>query len=153
MTNPSVAIVILAAGESARMGLPKQLLPMRGKNLLRHTVEQAAASKAREVYVVLGFEFERIRNKLPDGRHKVVVNLQWTEGMSSSMRAGISALPETVDAAIIALCDQPFLSSRIFDSLIDAFVSSGKPIIASEFDRTACALFSEVFFGTHFSSG
>lgn len=133
MTSPTIAIIILAAGESTRMGLPKQLLPMRGKNLLRHTIDQATRSKAQDVYVVLGSRSERIQKKLGQGSFQIVMNPEWSIGMSSSIRAGISALKNAVDGAIISLSDQPFVSSQVFDSLIDTFASSEKSIVACDF--------------------
>jgi len=133
MTNPSIAIIILAAGASRRMGLPKQLLPFKRKNLLQHAIDEAAKSKASTVYFVLGANAAEIQKSIGAEKAQLVLNESWPEGMSSSIRAGIAALPDTVGAAIISLCDQPLVSSSVFDGLIDAFVSSGKPIIASEY--------------------
>jgi len=134
MTGSRVAIIILAAGASSRMSIPKQLLPMRGRNLLRHTIDEALTSKAGNVYVVLGADATQIQNKLGKADFSIVMNPHWQEGMSSSIRAGLSVLPESVDAAIITLCDQPFLSTQVLDALIEAFTSSGKTIVASAFE-------------------
>ncbi len=148
MTTPSIAIIILAAGESARMGLPKQLLPMKGKNLLQYTIDQAIASKARDVSVVLGAEAAQIQEKIRGKSFRIVKNPAWAEGMSSSIRVGVSALQDSVEAAIISLCDQPFLSAQIFDALIDAFASSNKSIVTCEFEGSVGppVLFSRKFF-------
>ena len=148
MAHPSIAIIILAAGKSGRMGLPKQLLPIKGKSLLQRTIDQAGASKASDVCIVLGAEAAEIQKKIREGSFRIVMNHHWTEGMSSSIRAGISALPESIEAAIISLCDQPFLSSQIFDVLIDTFATSHKSIVTCEFDGSVGppVLFSRIHF-------
>jgi molybdenum cofactor cytidylyltransferase len=136
MTPQSIAIVILAAGESARMRLPKQLLPYKGRSLIRHTIDQAVASKANEVLVVLGANAPQIQESLRQANVTITVNSHWTEGMGSSIRAGIGALSESTEGAIISLCDQPFLTTSVFDNLIDSLASSGKSIAACEYDGT-----------------
>jgi molybdenum cofactor cytidylyltransferase len=109
----SLGIVILAAGESARMGQPKQLLSYRGRTLLRHTVETALALGDAPVVVVLGAHADRIRPELADLRVLVVENPDWRVGMGTSLRAGLNALlsahPE-IAAALFLLCDQPHIS-------------------------------------------
>ena len=134
MTHTSVSIIILAAGKSTRMGLPKQLLPMRGTTLLQHTIDTALGSKSQDVRVVIGAEADQVRAKVPEGKFKYIVNPKWQDGMSTSIRAGVASLADDVDAAVISLCDQPFLSSQIFNLLIDAFASSEKSIVTCEFD-------------------
>ncbi len=86
------ALMILAAGASTRLGQPKQLLPFRGRSLLRHAAETALASVCRPVVVVLGAFAERLRHELNGLPVQVAMNLQWKEGMSSSIRAGLKAL-------------------------------------------------------------
>ncbi len=130
------------------MGLPKQLLPMKGKNLLQHTIDQAVASKATSVSVVLGADAVHIQKSIREGNFKIVMNPQWVEGMSSSIRAGISALPESIEAAIISPCDQPFLSAQIFDALIDEFTAFHKSVVTCEFEGSVGppVLFSRIHF-------
>lgn len=106
---------------------------MRGTTLLQHTVDQAKASRAREVSVVLGSGAGEIQNKLHAEHVSIISNPKWNEGMSTSIRAGIASLSDSVDAAILSLCDQPFLTSGIFDSLIETFSSSGKSIVTCEY--------------------
>ncbi len=133
MTMPSVSIIILAAGESTRMGLPKQLLPMRGTTLLQHVIRTARESKAGDIRVVTGANADNIRGKVPEENFRYVLNPGWQEGMGSSIRAGIDSLPQNADAAIIALCDQPFLTTQVFNDLVDAFHPPDKSIVACEF--------------------
>jgi molybdenum cofactor cytidylyltransferase len=147
-SHRQIAILILAAGESSRMHLPKQLLPYRKTTLLRHTIDVAAASKALFVSVVLGANADQISKHILDSRIQIVMNDEWQTGLSSSIRAGIRSLPGSVDAAIIALCDQPKIQSSIFDALIDEFQSTQKPIVVCRYEHTfgVPALFSRNYF-------
>jgi molybdenum cofactor cytidylyltransferase len=146
----AIGIVILAAGASTRMGTPKQLLLYQGRSFLRHTVEVAIASVCRPIVVVLGACAQQIQPEVSQLPVQVVENGQWTEGMSSSIRAGIKALSAagSMEAAVLALCDQPFISSQIVNQLVETYQTTGKPIIASEYTGTSGvpALFSQTFF-------
>jgi len=128
--------VILAAGGSTRMGSPKQLLTLGGRPLLLRAVEATLASGAQPVIVVLGAEAVRLRPLLSG--HPVVVaeNPQWSEGMASSLRAGVSRLIEVspaTDAAVIVLCDQPHFSSGSIRRLVDAERTTGRSIAAARY--------------------
>ncbi len=148
MADLSVAVIVLAAGASTRMRLTKQLLPFKRKNLLQYTIDEASNSKAGSVVLVLGAHAEEIRRSVRAEKALVVLNESWSEGMGASIRTGIKALPPSVEAAIISLCDQPLLTSSVFDALVDAWVSSGKPIVASEYDGSpgVPALFARKYF-------
>lgn len=146
-----VGIAILAAGASTRMGSPKQLLLYQGRSLLRHTVEAAIASKCRPIIVILGANFDRLQREIADCPVEIVENRQWTEGMSSSIRTGIiglNALCDRVEAIVIALCDQPFVSPQIFNQLVKTYHFTGQPIVASEYAETlgVPALFNRSLF-------
>ncbi len=149
--QPTVAIIILAAGASTRMGTPKQLLVYRGRSLLRHITEIAVDSICQPVVVVLGANAEKIRSQVSQLPIQVVENLQWTEGMSASIRVGIqllNSLPDNIEAVVLALCDQPFLSTQIINQLVEAYRSTRKPLIASEYAGTlgVPALFDRCLF-------
>jgi molybdenum cofactor cytidylyltransferase len=133
---PNIAIIVLAAGASTRFGAPKQLLRYKGMSLLHRTVETALLSRAKSVYVVLGYEAEKVKLEITDLPVKVVENLNWQSGISSSIHSGIKSLEPTIDAAIIVLCDQPKLSTGILNSLIDAYVSTRAPIVTSKYAGT-----------------
>jgi molybdenum cofactor cytidylyltransferase len=146
-----VGLVILAAGASTRMGTPKQLLPFRGKSLLRHATAVALASTCRPVVVVIGANCELVRRETDGLAVRVAENPGWAEGLGSSIRVGIDALesgPETMDAAVLLPCDQPLVSSAIIDGLVKAYRSTGKPIVASSYGGTlgVPVLFSRTFF-------
>ena len=128
--------VILAAGASTRMGAPKQLLELRGKPLLVHAVEAALASPAWPVVVVLGAHAEKIEPTLARLPVLVVENEAWTEGMASSIRSGIGTLRQfsrALDAALIALCDQPAFSAATIMQLVAAQRDTGRSIVASRY--------------------
>ncbi len=138
---PSVALLLLAAGGSTRMGRPKQLLDYHGRPLLRHSVEQALGSHCRPVVVVLGADADACRAAIRDLPVEIVINEDWTQGMGSSIRVGINALHERgeamqegVQAVVIALCDQPLISSGFFDSLVRLHVEQQTPMVAASYD-------------------
>ncbi len=150
-TESNVAIIILAAGASTRMGTPKQLLPYLGCSLLRHTIESAIASVCKSVVVVLGANAQKIGSEVNQPFVQVVENPDWNLGMGSSIRSGILSLAtcsETIDAAVIIVCDQPFLSPEIINHLVAAYHSTGKPIVACQYAGTlgVPALFNHIFF-------
>ena len=129
-------IVILAAGASTRMGEPKQLLVFDGRPLLVRAVDAALASAAWPVVVVLGAHAEKIRPLL--ARHPVLIseNPAWAEGMASSVRAGIATLQEfsrSLDAALIAVCDQPAFSPDVIAALVAAQHTTGRSIAAAHY--------------------
>ncbi|MEI8342837.1 MAG: nucleotidyltransferase family protein, partial [Verrucomicrobiota bacterium] len=132
----SVGIVILAAGESSRLGRPKQLLEYRGKSLLRHTVDVALAVPGSAVAVVLGAFAEIIRTELDGVPVMVTINSDWGSGMAGSLQTGLSVLlaahPD-MNAVIFLLCDQPLLSTGTLENLIRTHLKSGCKIVASEY--------------------
>ncbi|MEG4395443.1 nucleotidyltransferase family protein [Microcoleus sp. BROC3] len=146
-----IGLIILAAGAATRMGRPKQLLSYQGRSLILHAVEVALASLCQPIIVVLGAYVEQIKPELMPKAVQVVENSQWQEGMSSSIRAGISMLLKTnskLDAVIISLADQPLVSPQIFNLLIQSYQETQKVIIASKYNETTGvpALFSNALF-------
>lgn len=128
--------MILAAGASTRMGSPKQLLPLDGRPLVVRAVEAALATPAWPVVVVLGAHAEAIRPAL--ARLPVVIadNPAWAEGMAASIRAGIATLRQFsrgLDAALLALCDQPAFSAATTTTLVAAQASTGRSIVAARY--------------------
>ena len=128
--------MILAAGASTRMGTPKQLLELDARPLVVHAVEAALASPAWPVVVVLGAHAERIRPVL--ARHPVLIaeNPAWAEGMAASIRAGMTTLrqfSQKLDAALVALCDQPAFSADVIAELVSAQHASGRTIVAERY--------------------
>ena len=147
----SVGLVILAAGSSSRMGQPKQLLTYEGESLVRRSAGLGLLSGCFPVTVVLGANNLLIGTELEDLPVFVTQNPDWEAGMASSIRVGLThtlhVLP-TVEAVLIALCDQPLVTPAFLHGLTEAFAASGKPIIATRYGNTTGvpALFSRELF-------
>jgi molybdenum cofactor cytidylyltransferase len=145
--------VILAAGASTRMGTPKQLLELRGEPLLLRAVHAALASPAWPVVVVLGAHAEKIRPLLARLPVLVTENAAWSEGLASSIRAGIAVLQQFsrgLDAALIALCDQPAFSAETIAQFVATQRTTGRSIVAARYAgrQGAPALFLREHFDT-----
>jgi molybdenum cofactor cytidylyltransferase len=118
----NVAAIVLAAGRSTRMGGPNKLLAeVHGKPLVRLAVEQALASAARPVIVVTGHQRERVEAALAGSGVVFVHNPDYAEGISTSVKAGIAAVPPQADGAIVCLGDMPQVDAKLIDRLIAAF--------------------------------
>ena len=118
---PHVAAIILAAGLSSRMGSHKLLEEIAGKPLVRHAAEAALASAAHPVIVVTGHNAGAVRQALAGLEVRFVENPEYSKGLSTSLKQGLKALPENVDAAAVLLADMPAVSAALIDKLIAAF--------------------------------
>jgi len=127
--NSPIAAVILAAGTSSRMGEAKQLLRLGEITLLDQVIENVRGSRVDEIVLVLGHEAERIKQSITTKSLKVVINDFYGQGMGTSLRTGLSAVPSGVCAALIVLADQPFVRSATFDQIIDHYRKSGRQIV------------------------
>lgn len=116
-----ISAIVLAAGESKRMGQPKQLLEWRGKTLLRHVLESLLHSAADEIILVLGHEAEAIRKSLAEFQIKIVINPDYKQGMASSLKQGLLAMDPTSEAFLVLLADQPGIGPEIINNLIREF--------------------------------
>jgi len=121
-TGRRVAAVLLAAGRSTRMGaVNKMLAEIGGKSLVRIAAEQAVASRAQPVIVVTGHEREKVETALKGLPVRLVHNPNFSEGLGTSLKAGITCVPQEADAAIICLADMPQVDAALIDRLIAAF--------------------------------
>jgi molybdenum cofactor cytidylyltransferase len=118
---PPVSGIILAAGQSKRMGQVKQLLPFRGKPLISHIVDIALASRLEEVIVVLGHRAEEIGMNVDFGEAQVIMNDDYEAGQSTSLQIGISATSDRSEAALFILGDQPLVNTGVINRLIEEF--------------------------------
>jgi CTP:molybdopterin cytidylyltransferase MocA len=124
-----VAGIVLAAGESRRMGRAKALLPWNGRTFLESVVTALQAGGADPILVVLGHDAETIRAGARTGPAGIVLNDDYRRGQFSSLQAGVATLPPGCAAALVALVDQPHASPELVRMLIEAFVASGAPIV------------------------
>lgn len=140
-------LIILAAGESSRLGQPKQNLVFNGQTFLQHAVESGRLSKCKPLIVVLGSNSEKIK---PIAGTITLYNKDWQEGMASSIRIAIGEINKdsSIDNVIIMLCDQPFVSATLLNTLIDKKIETGKPIVACTYNGTrgVPALFDRALF-------
>lgn len=143
-------IIILAAGNSSRLGKPKQLLQYNGYTLLRNTIIQAKLVPDSAVIVVTGAYKKNIDEELAYTAAKIVYNPEWETGMASSIAIGLQQLrlhnPQ-IKTCIVTVCDQPFLTAQVFKDLVDQYKISGKGIIASAYADT---LGTPVLFGSNY---
>ena len=121
--------IVLAAGNSVRMGTQKLLLPYTGTTVIRHIVQQVADSRVDHVIVVAGRDAVAIKTALDGLRITVVINEQPDGDMLSSVRCGLRALPTECEAALIVLGDQPSISPGLINQLGAALVASGRGIV------------------------
>jgi molybdenum cofactor cytidylyltransferase len=119
---PRVAAIVLAAGQSSRMGARnKMLADVGGKPMAARAVDAVLASGARPAIVVLGHQADAVRAALAGRDVTFVHNPDYAEGLSTSLRAGLNALPDGCDGAVICLGDMPRIEARHIDKLIAAF--------------------------------
>ena len=122
--------LVLAAGASRRFGSQKLLAPSGGIPLARRSVEALLASALDEIVVVLGADADAVGASLAGLRVRAVTNPDYADGMSTSLRVGVDALPPQARAAVVALADQPAVGATLVDALIDRYRSTGGPIVA-----------------------
>ena len=127
-----VGAVVLAAGSSSRMGIPKQTLQFRGESLLRRAALAALGAGCRPVVVVTGAHAELSRRELDGLDVREVLNTLWETGMASSVRAGIERLAGA-EAAVLMLCDQPHVTADVISRLVEAQRATGSPVVASAY--------------------
>jgi molybdenum cofactor cytidylyltransferase len=121
-TGRRVAALVLAAGRSTRMGaVNKMLAEIGGKPLVRIAAEQAVASHAQPVIVITGHEREKVEAALNGLPVRFVHNRDFAEGLGTSLKAGIGAVPQEADGAIVCLGDMPQVDAALINRLIAAF--------------------------------
>ena len=128
-----ISAIVLAAGTSSRMGEPKQMLKLGPTTLFQAVLDKVVRSRVNEVIVVLGSSADEIIRRSTLGRAKVVINGDFVEGMSSSLRAGLRALNPESKAVLVVLADQPLLSEKTLNVMIEDYVRTRSPILAPKF--------------------
>ena len=130
-----IRVIILAAGESRRMGRPKLILPFGEKTMIEIVVDNAIQSKADEVLVVLGSGAEKIAEKIRDYPVKTTVNPEFRQGMLSSIQWGFKSLAEDTRAALGMLGDHPLIPGLVMDIIVDAYMQTGKGIVLPVYNQ------------------
>jgi molybdenum cofactor cytidylyltransferase len=125
--------IVLAAGRSTRLGQPKQLLEYRGQPLLSWALAAMTASHVDTTLVVLGHEAARVQREVDLRGARVVHNPRYAEGLSTSLQAGLAALGPDVEAAVVAVGDQPLLGPEAIDAVIAAYRTTGAAIVAADY--------------------
>ncbi len=128
-----IAALILAAGESRRMGKPKLLLPYGDRSIIETVIASASRSVTDKPIVVLGADREKIEKRIADAPAIAVFNREYKKGMLSSVQAGLRALTESTQAVMVLLADQPMIGSGIMKRMIDAFRESGSGILVATY--------------------
>jgi len=142
-------LILLAAGESSRLGQPKQKIVFEGKTLLQRAINVAVDTPCNPILVILGAYAKELQLNTSNERIVIVDNKNWQEGMASSIRTGMSTLQQTeVDEVIITVSDQPFVNSQLLNKLIETKKSTRKELIACSYSDTlgVPALFSKKYF-------
>jgi CTP:molybdopterin cytidylyltransferase MocA len=127
-------VLLLAAGAARRFGSPKQLARIDGQPLLRRAVDLATAVAGQSVTVVLGAEAARIAPLLKRTTTSVVINRHWEEGLASSLREGLRALPIDCEGVLILLADQAAVSVADLERLIAAWRRQPESLVSATYD-------------------
>lgn len=125
--------VVLAAGESSRIGGTKQLLAFRGSTILGRVIENARESLLDEIIVVLGHDATEIRTRVDFAGVQVVLNDDYKQGQSSSLKMGLNNVSGGSRAAMFLLGDQPLVDERVINKMIRAYEESLSPIVIPVF--------------------
>jgi len=127
--------LLLAAGESKRMGRSKQLLPYGDKTILETVIDHITHSSVDETLIVLGANREKIERIIKDLPVKSVYNPRYKEGMLSSVQKGFVSLPKETEAVLVFLGDQPMVPSSAITQIVHAYRSTEKGIVLPVFDK------------------
>jgi molybdenum cofactor cytidylyltransferase len=144
-------IIILAAGNSSRMGQSKQLLKIGNESLLEKSIQTALDSAVEKIVVVLGADDKAVSESIKQFPVGVVVNENWKSGMGSSIKSGLNFLLEStpsLSGVIIMVCDQPLITNKHIVSLMALHHKKSKPLVASRYSNTygVPALFTKKYF-------
>lgn len=129
MSNLMISAILLAAGESKRMGEPKLLLPRGSSTILEQAVDNLLNSRVDELIVVVGDRAQEMIERIANRPVKVIINPVYHEGMSTSIVRGLSLVDNRALAVMLALADQPLIDSETINKLIEAFFSHDKGIV------------------------
>jgi molybdenum cofactor cytidylyltransferase len=138
-SSKRIGAVILAAGGSSRFGQPKQLIPFRGKSLVRRIIDAACEAGCSPVVAVIASKDPKLHSELDRAGILIAQNNQWQRGIGSSIRCGIETLTNSspdVEASVLLVCDQPAVDARVIQRLVALYETTGKSIVASSYADT-----------------
>jgi molybdenum cofactor cytidylyltransferase len=140
--------VILAAGQSQRLGTPKQLLDLGGEPVIHHVVRNAARSDLGQIVLVLGYRAAEIGDAAGEWGQNLVINPDFASGQSTSLRLGLSAVDPESEAVLFLLGDQPQVTSQVIDTIIGAFTTGVGRIVMPSYrgTRSNPVLFAREYF-------
>jgi len=148
----NTGIILLAAGNSSRMGSPKQLLMYQGKTFLERIIDTASEIfDPNHIVLVLGARHYEISSVIKNKNIHIIINENWESGMASSIQSGMKALsglfPE-MEGCFISVCDQPYLTGDLFSKMLQLKETSEKEIVVAKYADTlgVPALFSKKYF-------
>lgn len=143
-------IIILAAGESTRLGYPKQIAKYKDKTLLQLAIDAANGCDVHKRVLVLGANRDEIKKTFPGASIPNIPNPNYQKGMSSSLKIGLEYMLkfDQPDQVIIMLCDQPFVDAKLLNKLIATQEKEGKGIVACAYSKTIGVpiLFGKAYF-------
>ena len=136
----NTGIIILAAGNSSRFGSIKQLLQFNNKTLVQHVIDEATDADLSPVIVVTGANAGEVSEGIENKKAIIVFNKHWKEGMATGIVTGLQnaiTINDQIENIIIAVCDQPFISSSLFKQLLKMRQDTGQNIVACAYADTA----------------
>ena len=152
VVQAKIAILIMAAGESTRMGRPKQLLDWKDSNLLNHSISKVIELQQDHVFVVLGANSDFIKPKIESKQVSILINNNWKKGLGNSIKFGVytisMALPG-IEGILVMLADQPLIEQDHYAYLINRFTPDSDQILATEYSDGKLgvpALFDKTYF-------
>lgn len=129
--NNKISALLLAAGGSSRLGQPKQLVFFKNQLLINYIIDRISRGGLFDIRIVLGSHFAEIKEHITDKKLQIIQNLDWREGISSSIKCGLRSLNQETEAVIIFTVDQPFLKPELISEIIQKFHVSKANIIAA----------------------
>jgi len=137
--QPNIAAVILAAGQSKRLGTPKQLVEFEGESLLRRTTKTVLASPVNRTFVVLGHQHQLMEKALDGLNVSPTHTPDFAEGLSHSVRHALRTVQSSeyeFSAVLFVPCDLPLLTSEHLNALVSRYQTTGAPVVCSKFGET-----------------
>ncbi len=130
-----IIAIVPAAGQSRRMGVQKQVLPLAGTTVIGHIVDELQKSRIDEVCVVAGFQADHLRQALGARNVRIVVNPDYERSdMLASIRCGLAAIPTACRGILVALGDQPAITAELVDAMIDCLSSGDRGIVVPVYE-------------------